>query len=216
MADDNSNNSNNSPSSSSPRLPSIISLPAPSPTRDELFKELFALQHTCPYRHEKGHNCEVCRSMDSIMTSPKPTAIHNKTVAHDRLIMSKTGQYKVQRELIYESYEKPVLNTKLNIIHGTDRKNRDHFPLMPSLCLDMIDKNYSEPVRNRDKNWRITSCRDIVNQRGKEELAPDFMLDLGKYKHIDKNSPLFWAPEFQQFIRESRLFRTARCISGTV
>ena len=52
---------------------------------------------------------------------------------------------------------------KLSLFHGCghDKALTGHFS-MPSLRLEVLDKEYQEPVRDRDKNWALDSQRNIL------------------------------------------------------
>jgi hypothetical protein len=44
---------------------------------------------------------------------------------------------------------------------STDEQLSGHSPCMPSLRLEMREREYDEPVRNRDKDWILDSQRPI-------------------------------------------------------
>lgn len=94
---------------------------------------------------------------------------------------------------------------RINIIRPCERSlSESKYPCMPSLKLELRDRDYSEPSRDRNKDWKITSKRDIINSVGKEEVdgKQKSSLDLGHYPMgIDPLSSLFWSPGFQSQIR---------------
>jgi hypothetical protein len=183
----------------------------------DLYESLFALEKkkcTCPFASGKlSSNCTVCNG--SIVTDGK---VYSKKLFLEKLVLNDKGEEVIEKEEYTKLYEKAKNDKsllRLNFIRGCDNTRKADFPLMPSLALDMLHKNYDEPIRDRDKLWKLTSQRDILNRKGKEILCPDFMLELGKYKSIDSSSPLFWDKGFQAFIRESRLYRIAKIVSDT-
>lgn len=108
-------------------------------------------------------------------------------------------------------------SVKFNIVKpcGTRAIEEGHSPCMPSLRLDMLEREYSEPVRNRNKDWILDSQRPIINEKGNDIVSPKFSIPLGKYKQVDTTSKQFWAKEYQTMLREVRLMRTAAIISET-
>jgi hypothetical protein len=98
---------------------------------------------------------------------------------------------------------------------STDEQLSGHSPCMPSLRLEMLEREYDEPVRNRDKDWILDSQRPIFNEKGKDIVSPVFELLLGKYKMVETVSKQFWAKEYQTMLRECLLLRHAAIISDT-
>jgi hypothetical protein len=98
---------------------------------------------------------------------------------------------------------------------STDEQLSGHSPCMPSLRLEMREREYDEPVRNRDKDWILDSQRPIFNEKGKDIVSPVFELPLGKYKKVETVSKQFWAKEYQTMLRECLLLRHAAIISDT-
>lgn len=94
--------------------------------------------------------------------------------------------------------------------------NKDELPSMPCLRLDMLDLNkYNEPVRDRDKDWRIDSQRDILDESGTHDQLPS--LKLGKYGKIKLRTamPTLHVPELQAAKRKKHLFQFPTIISET-
>ena len=94
---------------------------------------------------------------------------------------------------------------RINIIRPCERSlSESKYPCMPSLKLDLRDRDYSEPSRDRNKDWKLTSKREIINSVGKEEVdgKQKSSVGLGHYPaDIDPLSSLFWSPGFQSQIR---------------
>lgn len=94
---------------------------------------------------------------------------------------------------------------RINIIRPCERSlSESKYPCMPSLKLELRDRDYSEPSRDRNKDWKLTSKRDIINSVGKEEVdgKQKSSLNLGHYPlGVDPLSSLFWSPGFQSQIR---------------
>mmetsp|Transcript_8681 Transcript_8681/g.12959 ORF Transcript_8681/g.12959 Transcript_8681/m.12959 type:complete len:1038 (-) Transcript_8681:53-3166(-) len=104
---------------------------------------------------------------------------------------------------------------KLNFSRGCgkDERDTDHF-VMPSLRLDyMDDKEYSEPVRDRDKIWAIDSQRNILNKDPPTEKKNE--LALGEHSKPPSHPPLLWCPALQTALRKRRILRQAAVISDT-
>ena len=58
---------------------------------------------------------------------------------------------------------------------------------MPCLRIDMMDTNaYSEPVRDRDKDWRLDSQRDVLDYAGYDNALPP--LGMGRYDYKNNNT----------------------------
>ena len=196
---------------------SSSSLPG-SPTKRDLYDQLFALEKKkCTCHFSSAIDASICALCNGSIDS-MDGKIYSKKVYLDKLVL-KDGVEVVEKTSYNKLYEK-AKNDKstlhINLFRGCDNLRKADFPMMPSLALDVLHKNYDEPVRDRDKNWKITSQRDVLNLKGREIIFPDFELELGKYKSIDSTSPLFWSVGFQHFIRESRLFRTAKIVSGSL
>ena len=109
----------------------------------------------------------------------------------------------------------PALSLNLFKACGVLEQESGHTPCMPSLRLEMLEREYHEPVRDRDKNWVLESQRPIFNEKGKDIVSPRFALRLGKYRHDEVVSKQFWAAEYQTMLRECRLLRQAAIISDT-
>lgn len=100
----------------------------------------------------------------------------------------------------------------------------DSAPMMPSLRLDMSEKDYQEPRRDRDKNWLqedVTGNEGILAETHDPELKlakqtiQDLVSDVYKYGNAKSIPPLYWSHSFQQLMRKTKLFRGFRLISET-
>lgn len=108
---------------------------------------------------------------------------------------------------------------QLNLIRNCSRRAPDCSPVMPLLRLEMADREYREPIRDRDKNWVLDSQRHIVNRKGRTEqpIITGVDLDLGQYPRDDiyRSSKLFWVAEHQSYFRETRLLRRSKVTTVT-
>lgn len=147
------------------------------------------------------------RTIKRIISIPKPY-LHDSTISHIE------EKYVTYERVENDSFEQSV---HLNFIKpcGVLEQQKGNAAMMPSLRLDMLDKEYQEPVRDRDKDWILHSQRPIINEKGKDIVEPSFDLHLGKYRHVESVSKMFWAPEYQTMLREQRLLRQAAIISDT-
>jgi hypothetical protein len=84
-------------------------------------------------------------------------------------------------------------------------------PVMPLLLLNSIDREWYEPIRDRDKNWRLDSVRKILH----DNLSPGETLALGQYPPY-KSRPMYWSNTIHQFTRKTRLTRKMCTISDTL
>lgn len=69
-----------------------------------------------------------------------------------------------EKYIYYEEILHKDKNLKLNLIKNCI--NDSNAPVMPSLRLVMKEKDYDEPIRDRDKNWSLDSQRSVINQKG--------------------------------------------------
>ena len=91
----------------------------------------------------------------------------------------------------------------------------------------MVDRDYHEPIRDRDKNWRLASQRAILNSEpssssssSKPSLALGIYPQNGDDKTKKKKSqrqlgPLVWSPALQMVARKTHLRTVATVISHT-
>lgn len=165
---------------------------------------------------------DIASLFDMSTVEGKPTLrmVKKKAIHHNTLLVD--GKITFQTDLVeyYDEVPETVAETKnesldLNIFRGCGKGDAltGAAPAMPSLRLDMLDKEYQEPTRSRDKNWKLDSQRDILNS------IPDPLdrakLKPGKYDNTVSIPPLYWSPAFQNLIRKSKLFRTSAIISET-
>ncbi len=69
-------------------------------------------------------------------------------------------------------------STKLVLVKGCGGRGKEgtgDFFTMPSLRLGAIEKEYSEPVRDRDKNWAIDSQREVLNKTPRSMQNPELV-----------------------------------------
>ena len=95
-------------------------------------------------------------------------------------------------EIPYEQRKAlPYTGHPLMMVKGCGQRNFDGQASMPCLRMDALDLNgYSEPIRDRDKDWRLDSQRDILDKGGFNNSLPP--LPMGKYLGIKlkTNNPI--------------------------
>ena len=125
-------------------------------------------------------------------------------------------EYYVKYEEVPPRDETPLHLELIKDCSVTDQ-SRGNTPAMPSLRLEMRDRDYHEPQRDRDKNWFLESQRDVLFSKGCELVEPEVDLRLGEYEGEggDHQSTLYWAKEFHNVVREQRIIRQAAIISDT-
>lgn len=99
---------------------------------------------------------------------------------------------------------------------GHDKSFTDHY-MVPSLRLNVKeDKEYIEPVRDREKIWTLDSQRDMLTGETAEAILKEKRaLKLGLYPKLPPNPALHWSPTLQTLLRKRRITRTAIVISDT-
>lgn len=111
----------------------------------------------------------------------------------------------------------PVANPlNLRIVKGCGRTkdDTDDYYTMPSLRLTAVEKGYTEPTRNRNKNWAIDSQREVLNKTPRHQEGPT--LKKGAYPPPPlEPPPLMWAPALQSMVRRQLLLRTGWIVSDT-
>lgn len=152
----------------------------------------------------------------SSSSSSRPKGIRRKVVRLEKAVLLgssvavRTEQFFFFEETTVTAVDKQQL--QLNLIRNCSRHAPDCSPVMPLLRLEMADREYHEPIRDRDKNWVLDSQRHIINLKGSEPIGSPFDLDLGQYPRNDLHcsSKLFWAAEHQSYFRETRLLRRSK------
>ena len=85
-------------------------------------------------------------------------------------------------------FEKDKLNTPGKLIFikgcGRTRENPHDFHTMPSLRLPAQEKEYSEPIRDRDKNWTIDSQREAINKTPRSLTMLPLVCLASYYSHV--------------------------------
>jgi hypothetical protein len=149
-------------------------------------------------------------------SSSRPKGIRRKVVRLEKAVLLGSSvavrmeQFFFLEETTVTAVDKQQL--QLNLIRNCSRHDPDCSPVMPLLRLEMADREYHEPIRDRDKNWVLDSQRHIINLKGSGPNVIGFDLDLGHYPRNDlyRSSKLFWAAEHQSFFRETRLLRRSK------
>ena len=106
--------------------------------------------------------------LDKIECHERASVIMSKTIRLPRYVLTASG-VDIVEDLMLSLYEASDDDndskvTHLPIVKGSrSGDNSGHYPTMPSLRLDMIDREYSEPIRDRNKNWVLQSQRNILN-----------------------------------------------------
>jgi len=141
------------------------------------------------------------------MMSASTSKIRRKVVRLEKAVLQGSSvSVRTEQFFYFEETRAVDKKLKLNLIRNCT--GDPDFPVMPLLRLEMADREYREPIRNRDKNWALDSQRHVVNLKGSE---PRFDLDLGQYsRDIYHSSKLFWAAEHQSYFRETRLLRRSK------
>jgi hypothetical protein len=137
--------------------------------------------------------------------------VRRRVITVDKTHLGATGVSLLNESYIkYEQVRQSNLSLNINVFKacGTRDQLEGNFPCMPSLRLEMLE-------RDRDKNWALDSQRDVINEKGKDIVSPRFALNLGKYHPVTSISKQFWAPEYQTLLREKQLLRKAAIISDT-
>ena len=140
------------------------------------------------------------------------TKIRRKVVKLEKAVLRGNSVAVRAEEFFYFEETKAVdKNLKLSLVRSCTRDR--NCPVMPLLRLEMADREYHEPVRDRDKNWVLDSQRHIIDRKGSEVIAPRFGLGLGQYPRDSYGtSKLFWAAENQAYLRETRLLRKSKVL----
>jgi hypothetical protein len=131
----------------------------------------------------------------------------------------------VDRDVTYELYREVQGSERDEIIRNrtfrqkmkinTSACREGEAAVMPCLRLSAAEKEYKEPLRDRDKNWVQTSGRAIMKSDEIAEIATEKeAVDLGCYLS-ESMSNLMWAPTSQNLIRRQQLVRTSSLISET-
>ena len=121
-----------------------------------------------------------------------------------------------KKKIIQTSMSDNALALHLRKGCGHDKSYTEHY-MVPSLRLNVEeDKEYIEPVRDRNKIWTLDSQRDMLTGETPEAtLKEKRALKLGKYPKLPPNPTLQWSPVLQTLLRKRRITRTAIVISDT-
>ena len=156
--------------------------------------------------------------------------IKRETIKLQRLVLGKRGVHmEVDQYVMLDVDERlqrrsPVkLETlKLNIIKDCNSIGafKGNTPSMPLLRLEMLEKEWQEPIRSRDKNWVVHSQRQILLKDSSLDVSDDYNAykQLVKNKKYEKEMVLpdaEWHQNCKTFVRTVRLARESFKISET-
>jgi len=96
--------------------------------------------------------------------------IASKIVKVQNVFLGESG-FELNEESLLSLFELPSdsisdinrINSLPLIKGGRESVIGGNYPVMPSLRLDMLDREYSEPMRDRNKNWVLHSQRPVLN-----------------------------------------------------
>lgn len=152
-----------------------------------------------------------------LITLPR-VVMSGKTISftEDTMISYSEVDIPKRKKIIHSSMSDQSLLLNLRKGCGQDKRYTDHY-VMPSLRLDAIeDKEYIEPVRDREKIWTLDSQRDMLTGETPEAtLKEKRALKLGLYPKLPPNPALQWSPSLQTLLRKRRITRAAMVISDT-
>lgn len=184
--------------------------------------------------------------------SPTKVVVKSSLVEQSRIEVGDDG-YGSKNEYLLSYFEEEVPSVKkgytstlpveqqkalsLQFIKGTrnDSLVTGHRAAMPSLSLVIKEHemDYNEPQRDRNKDWKLDSQRDILNlpntvvendgQQTDNTFHPhkrvdeDTPLKLGKYNKskIYSNLPMIWSNPLQSMVRKNLLHTCSMTISDT-
>jgi hypothetical protein len=138
------------------------------------------------------------------------------SVAEDTMISYSEVKLPPKHKILQSSRSDQCLTLHLRKGCGYDKGYTDHFSV-PSLRLDVQEeKEYIEPIRDREKIWTLHSQRDMLTGETPEAaLKEKRALKLGLYPRLPPNPALQWSPTLQTLLRKRRIMRTAIVISDT-
>jgi hypothetical protein len=107
--------------------------------------------------------------------------IHSELINVPRVVLSRDGVQVIDDFMVsmYEGNNRSLTSNRartsklrVNLLRGCgrDEAGTEHY-VMPSLRLDIVSKEYAEPLRNRDKNWKLDSQRHILNDEKSKSLS---------------------------------------------
>jgi hypothetical protein len=117
-------------------------------------------------------------------------------------------EFEVLEEEAFELSSEREQELTLPLFRGCG--DRRMAPAMPMLKLEMMYKEYNEPVRDRDKNWTLESYRPILDGPATAPLP-----ECHQSHHDDAIASLQWSTTFKSLIRRSKLLRKCATISET-
>ncbi len=186
---------------------------------------------------EEGEDLSALFSLENLMLYEAEDELEaqRKVVNVSRLMLDHNGNV-CMTEDHYRTYKDPPTTRKQDPFNLFDerisptkklvRKEDLQFnsfgvstPLMPCarFDLDMVERDYEEPMRDRDKNFMAEQNEILCDPKNdpQQVRARAETKNMGKYYHDTNIPPNYWSPQFQSLIRKTRMFRTAKYISET-
>ena len=102
-----------------------------------------------------------------IISFPRLAMVGNTMQIVDDYIFSVDRKDQLHKEMSSPKSNDAKSPTKLVLVKGCGGRNKEStgdFFTMPLLRLGATEKEYSEPVRDRDKNWALDSQREVLNR----------------------------------------------------
>jgi len=154
--------------------------------------------------------------------------IKREKVKLQRLVLGRSGVHLQDDEyVLLEVCEKPkkTFPVKLETLKFNISKDcttagalQGNSPSMPLLRLEMLEKEWQEPVRSRDKNWVLHSQRQILLSDSGADNDYNTYKDMVRNKKYETETELAnstWHSSCKTFVRTVRLARESFRVSET-